>query len=442
MIPDPLQEIQGYPRSVAPWGQRNVQVRTQLTALATKTDVDIPLATKLDIDIPLVTKTDANTLSPAKMDVDPPESLDDFTELDAYLDNPQSDFDIVSFANNDQPDFDDQLLDELATTEEECAVNTDALPMDTSDHIPVFEEPLMSFPDTENCLYNEEPIKTQGKDVMELHKYLKKNCWWTGCNEICARTHTVPDLSDPLLCLSHPICFTERDYRECYKNPEHNNSPEKITIYYPDGESKCIEPSTEVIVSQPYTPASDHCYHQPMPENMSVAPVKSPDVLDDNADSESASESSDDEVDVVTISQPVRMMTFMPPPRRQPERMVQAEKSVRKASLPRRKPATTAVLKQAASALKRSNLQRIRKRSKKRTQASSLDSSCNSDSSRCGDSDNEEVDKRVTHNKMERRRREDQKRELQNLRMCIPNLRDNVRASKVNILQEGKHYVE
>ncbi|XP_035208169.1 myc proto-oncogene protein-like [Stegodyphus dumicola] len=220
----------------------------------------------------------------------------------------------------------------------------------------------------------------------------------------------------------------------------HYNSPEKI-VYYPDGESRYIEPCTEVIVTQPYTPASDHCYHQPMPENMSATPVKSPDVLNDNVDSESASESSDDEVDVVTISQPVRMMTFMAPPRRQPERIVQAEKSVRKASLPRRKPATTTVLKQAASALKRTNL-RIRKKSKRRTQASSLDSSCYSDSSRCGDSDSEEVDKRVTHNKMERRRREDQKRELQNLRMCIPNLRDNVRASKVNILQEGKHYVE
>lgn len=61
-------------------------------------------------------------------------------------------------------------------------------------------------------------------------------------------------------------------------------------------------------------------------------------------------------------------------------------------------------------------------------------------SSRCN-SDNEDVDKRASHNMAERNRRQELTNLFQNLRRKVPEIKSNSKASKVSILQSSTYFV-
>lgn len=245
------------------------------------------------------------------------------------------------------------------------------------------------------------------------------DCMWTGCDEDCRKTHSVSSALD----IEKFAVW-----------------PTKLGCSF-DSES-CIDDyieETSHFKIHAYTPNSDHCYSQPKRvQHCEETSTNSP----ESVDSDSVSDSSDDEVDVVTVTEecikPVVRKTA------QIKRTVRRKKYIKKQT--RNKPSVESTVKAAASALKRSRYQSPTAAKRRRTMnsvetspSSSLPSSCGS--SRCS-SDVEDFEKRNTHNDSERKRREAQRTALQMLRVSIPALQSNPKAPKVLILNTATKLIK
>lgn len=245
-----------------------------------------------------------------------------------------------------------------------------------------------------------------------LKNDLLHDCMWSGqCTESCKKKNAhnrIPNVntSTPLAVCGRPT------------------TPSSGTVVNP---GQCVDPSSVL----PYTPLSDHSYHQATRLAARAAlcsettRIQPPTPLREHlgSDTPSDSDDEDDEIDVVGYA---------------PKPVLKKKKQIRRGAshllslrvTPESRPAKRPCDKTRLNEGKKSREDKL-KRNVYRYSSSSRSSS----------SDSEDCEKRSQHNSMERKRRDDLRYAFQTLRENVPDLKDNPKAPKILILNQAATYV-
>jgi hypothetical protein len=191
--------------------------------------------------------------------------------------------------------------------------------------------------------------------------------------------------------------------------------------------------STTTMCRKAYHPDYDHCYSK-------LNEDKEEDIYTSLGSPDDSSGSSSEEVDVVTVTEELQA-PFVPKvqvPYRKRRRGQKSQKVKKSQNFSHK--TFNAAMKRSMTRITtvRRTYRRKINNSVETTPSSSLPSSA--PSSRCS-SDVEDAGKRANHNSSERKRREVLRTALQNLRLCVPSVQNNLKAPKVQILNCAKEFI-